>query len=91
MFYVCVIKSENSDKTYIGQTSALEKRLKQHNDPCNDFSNYTKQNEGAWKLIYKEEVSTRAEALRREKFLKSGKGREVYRFLGSSAGRAGGC
>ena len=70
MFYVYVIKSRNSDRPYVGQTSDLEKRLKQHNDPCNDFSRHTKQNKGPRKLIYKEEVLTRSEALRREKFLK---------------------
>jgi len=82
MFYVYVIKSETSDKTYIGQTSDLEKRLKQHNDPGNNFSKYTKQNKGPWKLVYKEEVATRSEALRREKFLKSGKGRELLQIPG---------
>ena len=82
MFYVYVIKSENSDKTYIGQTSDLEKRLRQHNDLGNNFSKYTKRNKGPWKLIYKEEVSTRSEALRREKFLKSGKGRELIQIPG---------
>ena len=92
MFYVYVIKSDSSDKIYIGQTSDLEKRLKQHNDPLNDFSEYTKHNKGPWELIYKEEVATRSEALKRERFLKSGKGRNFLKLLlGSSAGRAGGC
>ena len=92
MFYVYVIESESTDKIYIGQTSDLEKRLKQHNDPCNDFSEYTKKNKGPWKLLYKEEVETRVDALKREKFLKSGQGRNFIKLLlGSSAGRAGGC
>jgi putative endonuclease len=93
MYYVYVIKSESSDKIYIGQTSDLEERLKQHNDPCNDLSKYTKQNKGSWKLIHKEEVKTRLSALKREKFLKSGRGRHFIHnlLLGSSAGRAGGC
>ena len=29
-----------------------------------------------WKIIYTEEYSTKSEALKREKYLKSGKGRE---------------
>ena len=92
MYYVYVIRSETSNKIYVGQTIDLEKRLKQHNDPDNDFSSYTKQNMGPWKLFYKEEAGTRSEALKREKFLKSGKGREFLKLLlGSSVGRAGGC
>lgn len=80
MFYVYVIESENSDKIYIGQTSNIEKRLVQHNDPNNNYSKYTKQNKGPWKLIYKEEVISRSLAIRREKFLKSGKGREFIKL-----------
>ena len=93
MYYVYVIKSLSSDKIYIGQTLDLEKRLKQNNNPCNSFSKYTKQNKGPWKLVYKEKVETRVSALRREKFLKSGRGRQFIHtlLLGSSAGRAGGC
>jgi putative endonuclease len=68
MFYVYIIKSESSGKTYIGQTSDLEKRLGQHNDPDNNFSRYTKQNKGPWKLVYKEEVATRLEALNARSF-----------------------
>ncbi|MEW6570331.1 MAG: GIY-YIG nuclease family protein [Nitrospirota bacterium] len=92
MFYVYVVRSESSKKIYIGQTSDLDRRLKQHNDPCNDFSEFTKKNKGPWKLLYKEVAATRADALRREKFLKSGQGRNFIKLLlGSSAGRAGGC
>jgi len=79
MCYVYVIKSESSNKIYIGQTADIDKRLKQHNDPYNNYSKYTKQNKGPWKLIYKEEVASRSEALGREKFLKSGKGREFIK------------
>ena len=86
MFCVYIIKSESSNKIYIGQASDIDKRLKQHNDPNNNYSKYTKQNKGPWKLIYKEEVASRSEALKRERFLKSGKGREfIKKFPGSSA------
>ena len=93
MFYVYIIQSKSTAKTYVGQTVNLEKRLQQHNDPVNNFSKYTKQNKGPWTLLYKEEVQTRLDALKREKFLKSGKGRQFINNLlpGSSVGRAGGC
>jgi putative endonuclease len=75
IFYVYVLKSQSSGKTYIGQTSNLTKRIQQHNDPSYKLSYYTKRNFGPWKLVYKEEYHTRAEAMRREKQLKSGQGR----------------
>lgn len=36
---------------------------------------------GLWKLVYKEEYTTKTEALKREKFLKSGKGREFLKHI----------
>ena len=35
---------------------------------------------GPWELIYWEEFKTRTEAIKREHFLKSGKGREFLRL-----------
>ncbi len=61
---------------YVGQTSDLEKRLRQHNDPNYKPTMHTKRRAGPWKLVYYETLETRAEAMRREKQLKSGKGRE---------------
>lgn len=81
MFYVYVIKSGSSDKIYIGQTVDIEKRIRQHNDPGNNFSVYTKKNKGPWELVYKEEVETRRDALTREKNLKSSRGRSYIRTL----------
>jgi putative endonuclease len=59
-------------------------RLKQHN---------LKQNKSTkayapWKLIYKEEFETRLEAREKEKYLKSGVGREfIIAFLSSQSNR----
>ena len=74
MFYVYVLVNPQG-KIYIGQTSDLQKRLKQHNDPDCKLTLYTKRNPGPWKLAYYEVYETRAMAVRREKQLKSGKGR----------------
>ncbi|MCA6384981.1 MAG: GIY-YIG nuclease family protein [Cyclobacteriaceae bacterium] len=80
-FSVYVIKSVTTGKLYTGQTQQLDKRLLQHNDGS---SPYTK-NRGPWVLIYEENFATRAEAMAREKFLKTGKGRE---FLKSKIGQS---
>jgi len=75
-FYVYVLKPLTAGKIYIGQTSNLTKRIQQHNDSTNKFTLYTKRNPGPWDLVYKEEYPTRARAIKREKQLKLGKGRD---------------
>lgn len=75
-FHVYVIKSLSTAKIYIGQTSDLKRRIKQHNDINCKLILYTKRNLGPWRLIYSEIYHTRAEAMKREKQLKSGKGRQ---------------
>jgi putative endonuclease len=77
-YFVYVLKSESSGKSYVGQTQNLEKRLWAHN---NGLSPYTK-GRGTWELVYHEEFETRVEAMKREKFLKTGKGREFLMGIG---------
>jgi len=82
MFIVYAICSKSNKKIYIGQTMDIEMRLKQHNEEGNNHvGKYTKQNKGPWKLIYTESHNTRSEALKREKQLKSFRGREFIRKL----------
>lgn len=82
MFFVYVIENQER-KIYIGQTSNLEKRLKHHNGELPSKStSYTKKYIGVWKYIYTEECRTRSDALRREKELKSSRGREFIRSSG---------
>lgn len=46
-------------------------------------------NRGAWLLVYQEAFATHAEAMRREKYLKSGKGREELKRILQEARAAG--
>jgi len=78
MFTVYVLQSLTTGKLYTGQTDNFQRRLDEHNL---GFSTYTK-GRGPWKCIYSEIYSTRSEAMGREKFLKSGQGREwLYKTL----------
>ncbi|MBX3178126.1 MAG: GIY-YIG nuclease family protein [Candidatus Hydrogenedentes bacterium] len=79
MYYVYVLRSASTGKIYIGQTSHLENRLAQHNDPDCTFTMYTKRNQGPWVVIHTEMFPTRRQAMLREKQLKSGQGREWIR------------
>ena len=73
MYFVYILRNPQGI-LYKGQTNNLQKRIEQHNAE-DDFASYTK-NRGPWTLVYTEECATRSDARTREKFLKSGKGRE---------------
>ena len=80
MFYIYVLKSLKNGRHYTGYTNNLERRLKEH------FSGQTKYTSqaGPFELIYNETYNTRLEASRRERFLKTGKGRAfLKRILGA--------
>jgi len=73
MHYVYIIKSKRNGKRYVGTTSKLpEARLADHNNGSNEFT----RNNGPWYFLGSEAFSTKNEALKREKFLKSGQGRK---------------
>ena len=76
MFWIYILKSESTDKLYIGQTANLEERLQRHNSNKVGKLRYTHKQKGPWKLIYSEQYNMRSDAMRRERFLKSGQGRE---------------
>ena len=75
-FWVYILQNEISGELYKGQTSDLESRIERHNTHESGSQRYTYKQEGRWRLIYSEKYSTRGEAMKREKFLKSGQGRE---------------
>lgn len=77
MYTVYAIYNEQAGKIYIGQTGNIEERIRLHN--THEFKGYTARFQGEWKLIYQESVSTRTEALKREKQLKSFRGREFIK------------
>ena len=80
MFYVYIIQSEKGGSFYTGITSNLNRRLAEHNKS----DTKTTRSKKPWKLVYFEEAPSRIEARVREKFLKTGAGREFRnKFLAS--------
>jgi len=71
MFTVYVLQSVKG-KQYTGYTSDLGRRLLEHNS-C--LCKTTKADED-WQVIYAEEFTSRGEAIKRERWLKTGIGRE---------------
>ena len=90
MHCVYVLRSLKNGKRYVGLTGLeIENRLRQHRSGS---TAWTRQN-GPFELIHSEKFSNKKSAQRRERFLKSGHGREFLNqlFPGSSVGRAGDC
>lgn len=74
MFFVYAIYNHTANKLYIGQTSNLKKRISSHNSKYGNH--FTAKFKGEWVLIYNESLPTRSEAIKREKQLKTSRGRE---------------
>ena len=79
MYYVYAISSRVKNYTYVGFTNNLERRISEHNSGYNVSTKSYR----PYKLIYVEAVETSKEAREREKFLKSGKGREFLKAFKS--------
>lgn len=77
-FVVYVLYSEKFDKYYTGFTSSLIERFYSHNK----FSSkgFTK-NFRPWTVVYVEFFDNKKDALNREKYLKSGYGRNYLKLI----------
>jgi putative endonuclease len=75
VYYVYLLEDTLEKSWYIGYTTDLNQRVKNHNEGKGGKTTRQKQ---SWKLIYFEGYRNEKDALGRERFLKSGSGR---RFL----------
>lgn len=75
-FVVYILYSSSNNKLYIGYTSDLIARFHSHNRLAN--KGWTMRYR-PWIVVHVEFYKTKKEALAREKFLKSGKGREYIK------------
>ncbi len=77
MYFVYILRSEKTKRHYVGFASDPLQRLGQHN------SGITKSTKGRgpWAIVHQEQFATRSEAIRRERFLKTGQGREELKRL----------
>jgi len=81
MVFVYVLRSREKNVRYVGITAKLGPRLRTHARGATRGG----QQLGKFELIHQEEFSTYADARIREKYLKSGQGRE---WLDAYFGRA---
>jgi putative endonuclease len=75
-FHAYVLYSTPFDKTYVGFTSNLGARLLSHNELATKGWAIKFR---PWVLVHLEEFATKTEAMRREKELKSARGRQFIR------------
>ena len=67
-YFVYMLKSKNSKPvTYVGYTNNIKKRITLHN--AGKGAKFTKGRK--WKLIYKEKIKTKNEAISREYYIKN--------------------
>jgi len=74
VYYVYVLRNAEG-RLYIGQTQELRRRLEHH---AAGDSTWTRVR-GPWTLVYFETMTTRGEALRRERQLKTGRANQELR------------
>jgi len=77
-FVVYILYSEKFNKNYTGYTSNLIERFKSHN--ILETKGYTLKFR-TWKVIHVEFFNSKSEAMTREKYLKTGIGREFIKNL----------
>ena len=74
-YFVYILKSEIDGRLYKGQTSDIDKRIIEHNSGKTKSTKDYK----PWTLVYFEVFETREEAVLREKYFKTGSGREFLK------------
>ena len=77
MFFVYSIRSLNENYIYVGLTDNFERRFKEHQSGKNKTTKPYK----PFKILLVEHYPTRQEARNREKYLKSGIGKEFLKSI----------
>ncbi|MES2006946.1 MAG: GIY-YIG nuclease family protein [Patescibacteria group bacterium] len=75
MYWIYALKSTEKKFIYVGMTENLERRVNQHNAGRAPATQYY----APFTLLYSETAGSRQEARKREKYLKSGIGKEFLK------------
>jgi putative endonuclease len=77
-FFVYILYSVTADKYYVGHTENIARRLIEHN---NNQTRYTSTLAKDWVVKYSKSYSTRTEAMKAERTIKSKKSRKYIELL----------
>ena len=84
MTFICyILYSVSANKFYVGHTDNLQRRLQEHNS---GKTRYTSNIASDWEIKYVEAFESRAEAMKREKEIKSKKSRNYIEKLIAATG-----
>ncbi len=72
MFFVYVLGSRKTGRRYVGSCKALEDRLRRHNAGHSKATRHGI----PWTLLHSESFATRSEAEKKERYYKTGRGRD---------------
>ena len=72
MFFVYVLRSEKTGRRYVGSCQHLDARFQRHNNGEVPATRHGL----PWILVHNERFSTRGEAMRQERYFKTGRGRD---------------
>ena len=76
-YYVYILKSLRKDFIYVGQTTDLKRRFKEHNNK----EELSTKHYAPFELIFYEAYRNRKDSLRREEYLKTTKGKTTPRSM----------
>lgn len=74
-YYVYILKSLKNNDIYIGSTENIEIRIKLHNSGKVKSTKFYR----PWQLLERQEFDSRSEAVRQERFLKTGQQKELLK------------
>ena len=77
MFYAYILKSAKTGRRYVGSCQDFEDRLRRHN---NGESKATRHGI-PWTVVHVEKFETRAAAMKKESYYKTGRGRDELSLL----------
>ncbi len=77
MWHMYVMRNDTNGRFYVGSTSNIDRRIKEHNESKRRSVTHF----GKYYLVYKEDFLTRREAFQREKQVKSYKGGNAFKKL----------
>jgi putative endonuclease len=77
MFYVYILKSQMTDRFYVGYSESPDHRLAEHNSGKAPSTKPYR----PWTKVYQEEFTTAIDALKREREIKSKKSKKYIEWL----------
>lgn len=75
MFYTYILQSNKNSQLYVGYTSDLKRRIREHNQGLN----FSTKKYMPWEIIYYEACIEESDAKRREKYLKTTQGNRLIK------------